>query len=63
MRRAFRQVSLWLTPVCILAWPITSLTIFKTEPQGVLALSWLALIYSAANTFITLDVNVEVHES
>lgn len=62
MRRVFRRVSLWLIPVCVLAWPITSLTVLAGEPQGVLALSWLALIYGAANTAITLDVNVEVHE-
>lgn len=62
MRRAFRAVSLALIPVCVIAWPVTSLTVFSGEPQGVLALSWAALIYGAANTFITLDVNVEVHD-
>jgi hypothetical protein len=45
MRRAFRAISLGLIPLCVIAWPITSLTVFAAEPQGVLALSWLALIY------------------
>jgi hypothetical protein len=43
--------------VCLVSWPITSLTVFRGEPQGVLGLSWVALILSAANTILTAIVN------
>jgi hypothetical protein len=43
--------------VCVIAWPVTSLTVFRGEPQGVLGLSWVALILSAANTILTAIVN------
>jgi hypothetical protein len=30
----------------IVAWPLTAFTIFKDEPQGILGLSWAAVIYT-----------------
>lgn len=30
----------------IAGWPITAITIFKSEPQGILGLSWMAIIYT-----------------
>lgn len=48
----------WISlAVCLVCWPVTSLTIFKDEPQGILGLSWVALIYTAANTLLTAYVN------
>ncbi len=44
----------------IFAWPIGALTIFRDEPQGVLGLSFLAIILGAWNTIITASVNREV---
>lgn len=37
----------------IIGWPVTSVTVFRTEPQGILGLSWVALIISAGNTLLT----------
>lgn len=45
--------------ICVVLWPITSLTIFASEPQGVLGLSWVALILNALNIVITTDVRRE----
>lgn len=61
-RQALRRVSLALVPACVVAWPATSLTVFRGEPQGVLALSWVAIVYAAVNTFVTLDVRVAQDE-
>jgi hypothetical protein len=48
----------WVTlAVSLVGWPLTSLTVFKHEPQGILGLSWLALILGAANTLLTAVVN------
>lgn len=30
----------------LIGWPATALTIFSDEPQGVLGLSWLAVIFT-----------------
>lgn len=30
----------------IVGWPVTALTLFTNEPQGILGLSWIAVIYS-----------------
>lgn len=40
----------------ILAWPITALTVFKDEPQGILGLSWAAIILTAIDILSTQDV-------
>lgn len=49
----------WMFGLCVVLWPATSLTIFSTEPQGVLGLSWIALILNALNIVITTDVRRE----
>lgn len=48
--------------VCLVAWPLTSATIFKEEPQAVLALSWVALILQAVLLIATTDVRREQDE-
>lgn len=59
--RTAADLTVWLSwavlATCVIAWPITSLTVFRGEPQGVLGLSWVALILSAANTILTAVVN------
>lgn len=53
----------WATLVLsVVGWPLTSVTIFRGEPQGVLALSWLALILGAANTLLTAYVRSDTHD-
>lgn len=41
---------------CIIAWPITAMTVFKEEPQGILGLSFLALIYASIGNVIAADI-------
>lgn len=50
------KVAWSLLGLCVIAWPVTSLTIFQGEPQGVLALSWMALILTALDIIVTADV-------
>ena len=40
----------------LIAWPITALTVFRNEPQGVLGLSWAAIILTAIDILSTQDV-------
>jgi hypothetical protein len=40
----------------VVGWPVSSLTFLAKEPQGVLALSWLAIIYTAVDILATTDV-------
>lgn len=50
------RVALWLLVVCIFGWPLTALTLFRDEPQGILGLSWLALILTCLDILATTDV-------
>ena len=47
---------------CTIAWPLTSLTVFREEPQAVLALSWIAIILQAVLLIATTDVRREQDE-
>lgn len=41
------QVTAWILFIGgIIAWPITAKTIFKNEQQGILGLSYIAIIYT-----------------
>lgn len=60
---AHRVKAAWIVLViCCIAWPVTSLTIFAREPQGVLALSWLAVIENSILLIATTDVRREQEE-
>lgn len=41
--------------ISVIGWPLTALTVFKTEPQGILGLSWLAIILTALDVVATVD--------
>lgn len=54
--------AMWTLLFCIVAWPLSSLTIFihaTPEQQGILALSWLALIGETVILIITTDIRQE----
>lgn len=45
--RNVAQLTGWIMFVGgIIGWPLTATTVFSSEPQGVLGLSWVAVIYS-----------------
>lgn len=54
--RRRRLFAAWLFILSILAWPVTALTIFHTEPQGILGLSWLSIILTAMVLLVTTDI-------
>lgn len=43
----------------LIGWPLTALTVFRHEPQGILGLSWLAILLTAADIVITSNVRQE----
>lgn len=53
------KAAVWMFFLSLAAWPITSLTIFSKEPQGVLGLSWMAIILQAILLIVTTDVRNE----
>jgi hypothetical protein len=51
-----------LLVVCVIGWPATALTIFSQEPQGILGLSWTALILTALDILATTDTREQVDD-
>lgn len=43
----------------LIGWPISALTVFAHEPQGILGLSWMSLILTAVDILSTNDVRKE----
>jgi len=43
-------------------WPITSITVFKDEPQGVLGLSWAAIMYGGYQILQNLHTHKEIKD-
>ncbi len=59
MRRA-RTVAAWVSLLgSIIGWPVTALTVFRHEPQGILGLSFLAIILEAASLLTSSQVHEE----
>ena len=45
-----------LLVVCVVGWPVSALTVFSGEPQGILGLSWAAIIITCLDIVATSDV-------
>lgn len=57
MRPKVRVRAAWVLLVgALVAWPVTALTVFREEPQGILGLSFLAIVLTAADIVSTQDV-------
>ncbi len=39
----------------VIGWPVSQLTIFASEPPGILGLSWLAILLTALDILATTD--------
>ena len=50
-----RRVAWVMLAFCVVGWPLSALTVAKDEPQVVLALSWVALVYSAIDALWIAD--------
>jgi hypothetical protein len=48
-----------LLAVTLVAWPVTALTVFRQEPQGILGLSFLAIVVTCLDVLSTQDVRRE----
>lgn len=57
MRRA-RTIAAWILLIgSIIGWPLGALTIFRHEPQGVLGLSFLAIIVECGSLLTASQVH------
>lgn len=61
--KARKKFALFLLVGSIIAWPVTALTIFKDEPQGILGLSWFAIALTAVDVLATTDVRDSTDDS
>lgn len=52
-RKSFAKI---LLVICLIGWPLSASTIFKDEPQGILGLSWLALILTSIDILFTSSI-------
>lgn len=63
MNRA-RTVAAWILLVgSVIAWPVTAATVFRHEPQGVLGLSWVAIILQSAELLTASQVRENQQDS
>lgn len=40
----------------VVGWPVSALTVFRHEQQGILGLSWAAIILTCVDIIVTSDV-------
>lgn len=45
-----------------IAWPVTQLTVARSEPPFTLGLSWFAITLTALDVFLTADVRAQDDE-
>lgn len=48
-----------LLVISAVAWPVTQLTVARSEPPFVLGLSWFAIVLTAVDILLTADVRDE----
>lgn len=61
--RRIRTIAAWVLLIgSIVGYPISALTIAKTEPPVVLFLSWFAIILTSADLLTSSQVNEEQNE-
>lgn len=54
--RARVRAAVRLFFICLFTWPATSLTVLSSEPQGVLGLSWFAIMLECVVIVLTTDL-------
>lgn len=57
MARARTIIAAVLLVAAIIGWPVGALTVFRDEPQGVLGLSFLAIIIECASLLTASQVH------
>jgi hypothetical protein len=57
IRRA-RTIAAWVLLIgSAIGWPVSAVTVFSSEPPGILGLSWLAIIISSAELLTASQVH------
>lgn len=46
----------------LIGWPLSQLTVARSEPPFVLGLSWFAIVLGAWNTIVTTQVNKDLED-
>ena len=58
-----RLIAAWVLLIgSAIGWPLSALTVFADEPQGILGLSWLAIFLTAIDILSTTDVRNQEEE-
>jgi hypothetical protein len=58
--RRVRTVIAWILLIgSVIGWPLSQITVARDEPPFILALSWLAIILTAADLLSTSQVHEE----
>lgn len=47
---------------CLIAWPVSSFTFAKQEPQTILGLSWGAMLLTAIDVMASTDIRKEIDD-
>jgi hypothetical protein len=53
------RLAVALLAISTVAWPVTQLTVARSEPPFVLGLSWFAIVLTALDILLTADVRDE----
>jgi uncharacterized membrane protein YfcA len=57
--RTRRRFAALMLVASLVGWPLSALTLARSEPQFILGLSWLAITFTALDLLFTSDVRVE----
>lgn len=59
-----RTIVAWVLLVgSVIGWPVSAVTVFRTEPPGILGLSWLAIIIESASLLTSSQVHQDQDQS
>lgn len=53
------QIAAWALVLSVVAWPVTAMTVFAKEPQGILGLSWGAIILTFLQIVLATDIRAQ----
>lgn len=56
------KLAMWALLASVVAWPVTAVTVFAKEPQGILGLSWGAIILTFLQIVLATDIREQQEE-
>lgn len=56
------KVAAWALVASLVMWPVTAVTVFAKEPQGILSLSWGAIVLTLLQIVLATDIRDQQEE-